>query len=160
MKELLNMIDAGGVFDNVEGSTAQEIYKNIIDAADFNNNVDKTQVYNALCEREELMSTAIGLGISLAHPRVPIIKDPSDDKILVAYPKTPVDMKALDETPVHVIFVILSHSLKTHLYVLNLLSILFRDIEFLRLLKKHPDKKSLLNEIGSAITRINSLKDN
>lgn len=159
MQELFNMINAGGVFDNIAGNTVQEVYKNFIDAADFGNSLDKTQVYNALCEREELMSTAIGLGIALAHPRVPIVKDESDERIFIIYPKNPIDMKALDETPVHAIFVILAHSLKTHLYVLNLLSVLFRDITFLRLLKTHLDKKTLLTEIGNAITRISISKN-
>lgn len=152
MKTLIEMIDKGGVYPDIVGDTPDEVYKNLLEQVDLP--IDKNIVLQALTEREELMSTSIGLGIALSHPRVPIMKTPEDDRIFIVYPKTPLDMKALDGQRVHTVFIILSHSLKVHLSVLNLLSILFRDDAFIRVLKTHLDKKTFFNEMDLAMKRL------
>ena len=47
------LIHRGGILKNVEGSTTSEIYKNIVQMIDLPDCMDRDQVYNAWCAREE-----------------------------------------------------------------------------------------------------------
>ena len=79
--DISELIHRGGILKNVEGSTTSEIYKNIVQMIDLPDCMDRDQVYNALCAREEILSTAVGNGIALPHARAPIMKDEKDQRI-------------------------------------------------------------------------------
>ena len=106
--DLAKLIHRGGVFKNVEGNTPQEIYAKICKMIDLPEGMSSDQVYKALCDREEVLSTAVGNGIALPHARSPIMRDESEQRICVVYLKNPIDMKAPDEREVFVMFVLLA----------------------------------------------------
>ena len=60
--DLSVLIQRGGVFDNVEGSTPEEIYKFVTDNMKAPFSLDSQTIYDALCSREKIMSTAVGNG--------------------------------------------------------------------------------------------------
>lgn len=144
---LAELIHRGGVFADVEGSSPEEIYKNVTARINLPAGVAPDAVYNALCAREKIMSTAVGNGIALPHARVPVIKDAGEQRICVVYLKNPIDMNAPDERKVHVMFVILSAEQKTHLEVLSNLVGLFQENRFKKLLENKADEAELLNYI-------------
>ena len=113
--DITELIHRGGVLKNVEGFSTKDIYHNIIQMIDLPDCMDREQVYNALCAREEILSTAVGNGIALPNARAPIMKDENDQRICVAYLKQPINMNAPDERFVHVMFVLLTQNPQDHL---------------------------------------------
>lgn len=144
---LAELIHKGGVFKDVEGSSPEEIYKKITEMMNLPAGLSAEVVYNALCDREKIMSTAVGNGIALPHARIPLLKDEGDQRICVIYLKNPIDMNAPDERKVFVMFIILSANQHTHLQVLSELVQLFQKKEFKKLLEQNASEAELLNAI-------------
>src|SRR5574344_2002417 len=148
--DLCELIHAGGVHYNIEGSNSAEIYKNICNSIPLPDNYNPSDICTELLSREQVLSTAVGNGISIPHPRRPIIKNSSDQKLSVCYLKEPIDMQAPDSKKVYVMFVLLSSSTQTHLQVLSELARLFRDVEFRKVLESKPTENDLLIAIKKA----------
>lgn len=140
-------IHKGGVFQDVEGKTPEEVYEKISKMLVLPDSMSAEQVYNALCAREKILSTAVGNGIALPHARTPIIKDAADQQICVVYLKEPMEMNAPDEKKVNVMFILLTQNPQTHLKVLSTLVGLFRKNSFRKLLEDHAGEAQLINAI-------------
>ena len=145
--DLAQLIHRGGVFKNVEGNTPQEIYAKVCKMIDLPAGMTSETVYKALCDREAVLSTAVGNGIALPHARAPIMRDASEQRICVVYLKNPIDMKAPDEREVFVMFVLLAHNSQIHLKVLSSLAALFRDAKFKKALELRSDEATLASII-------------
>ena len=141
--DLAQLIHRGGVFKNVEGNTPQEIYAKVCKMIDLPDGLTSETVYNALCAREEVLSTAVGNGIALPHARAPIMRTAEEQRICVVYLKNPIDMKAPDEREVFVMFILLAHNSQIHLKVLSSLAALFRDTKFKKALELCSDEAVL-----------------
>lgn len=145
--DIADLIHRGGVFFDVEGNTPQEVFKNFVKMIKIPDGMTADQVYNALCAREEVLSTAVGNGIALPHARAPIMKDEKDQRICVVYLKNALDMNAPDERSVFVMFVLLTHNPQIHLKVLSELAGLFRNTRF----RKALELKTGENELAALI---------
>ena len=141
------LIHRGGVFFDIEGNTPQEIYKVISEKIEKPEGVTSDLIYNALCAREQVLSTAGGNGIALPHARASIIKNQEEQKVCVVYLKKPIDMQAPDEREVFVMFVLLTHNSQVHLKVLTELAGLFRNLRFRKALEAHASEAELLSLI-------------
>lgn len=144
--DLASLISKGGVF-TVEGSSTTEIYEKVCNLIKFPESITSDAVFNALCAREKIMSTAVGNGIALPHASVPIIKEEDEQRVCVVYLKEPLDMNAPDEMKVHTMFVILTQNRQTHLQVLSRLVSLLRDTSFLKLLENQANGVDLIEKI-------------
>ena len=100
--EVADLLSRGGVLFDVEGNNTSEIYRNICEKISLPNEVTKEGVYAALCDRERVMSTAVGYGIALPHCRGTILKNNESQQISVCYLKNPIDMSAPDARRVYV----------------------------------------------------------
>ena len=149
--DLAQLIHRGGVFKNVEGNTPQEIYAKVCKMIDLPDGMTSDTVYNALCAREEVLSTAVGNGIALPHARSPIMRNESEQRICVVYLKNPIDMKAPDEREVFVMFILLAHNSQIHLKVLSSLAALFRDAKFKKALELRSDEAVLSSIIKELV---------
>lgn len=146
ISDLTSLISKGGVF-TVEGSSTTEIYEKVCNLIKFPESITSDAVFNALCAREKIMSTAVGNGIALPHASVPIIKEEEEQRVCVVYLKEPLDMNAPDEMKVHTMFVILTQNRQTHLQVLSRLVSLLRDTSFLKLLENQANGVDLIEKI-------------
>ena len=146
ISDLTSLISKGGVF-TVEGSSTTEIYEKVCKLIKFPESITSDAVFNALCAREKIMSTAGGNGIALPHASVPIIKEEEEQRVCVVYLKEPLDMNAPDEMKVHTMFVILTQNRQTHLQVLSRLVSLLRDTSFLKLLENQANGVDLIEKI-------------
>ena len=146
ISDLTSLISKGGVF-TVEGSSTTEIYEKVCSLIKFPESITSDAVFNALCAREKIMSTAVGNGIALPHASVPIIKEEEEQRVCVVYLKEPLDMNAPDEMKVHTMFVILTQNRQTHLQVLSRLVSLLRDTSFLKLLENQANGVDLIEKI-------------
>ncbi len=92
---------------------------------------DARWLYEVVVAREELISTAIGNGVALLHPRhlhPSKIKAPS---ILFGRSDEGVDFDAPDNKPVNIFFMLLLHNDKQHLFSLSYISKLVMNPEVL-----------------------------
>ena len=96
----------------------------------FDASVDRDVVGQLLKSREQLMSTAIGNGIALPHPRIPLIVGRDKPLINFFFPQTPLNLNSIDGKPVHSIILIISQTIKQHLSLLAHLSFLLSQGEF------------------------------
>ena len=84
------LIRNGGVFTDVEGKTPQEIFANVCPKVDFPEDFDREALIAELVEREKILSTAVGNGIAIPHPRKSMVKEDEDQRIIVCYLKKPI----------------------------------------------------------------------
>jgi mannitol/fructose-specific phosphotransferase system IIA component (Ntr-type) len=60
-----------------------------------------SQVTRALLERERVMSTGVGGGVALPHAQSAAVKEFA---VAIGRPREPIDFRAIDEKPVHLVF--------------------------------------------------------
>jgi len=110
-------------------------------------NVDKGIIIQLLKNREALMSTAIGNGISLPHPRIPLMVG-RNPLINFFFPQHPLDLKSIDGKPVHTIILLVSQTIKQHLSLLAHLSFLLSKETFRAALENRLSSQYLLDIIN------------
>ena len=145
------LLKNGGVFYNVKGDRLEVIFKSIISKINFPENFDTNKLCEELCHREELMSTAVGNGMAIPHPRYPLLTNDKDQKLVVCFLDKPVMMNPPDMRPVYVFFILLTSNTKTHLKMLSQLAFLFQKPEFRHLLEQKPSEEELLTEITNSL---------
>ena len=149
--DLYNLIDRGGVYQNIGGTTVQEVYSEICSRASFPSGVDPKTVESELLEREKLLSTAVGEGIAIPHTRKSVVTDENDQCILVCYLDNEINMNAPDARNVNLMFVLLSNSNSSHLKILSSLAKMIHIPDVKEALDKKVKKEELLEIIGKNI---------
>lgn len=144
---IVDLIHKGGIYNDIEGKSPEEIYKKICGMIPLPDYITPEIAYAALCDREKVLSTAVGNGIALPHARSPIMKSDKDQRICIVYLKNPLDMKAPDERRVYVMFILLTFNSQSHLKVLSELVKMFRRPQFRKLLESHAGEAEILNAI-------------
>ena len=145
------LIEKGSVLIDIEGASTKEVYKNVVSKIEYPKGLTPENLYTELCQREDLMSTAVGNGISLPHSRYPILKNGEDQRIIVCYLKEPLQMNAPDGRLVSTMFILLTSSPQFHLKVLSQLAFLFQNKEFKTALDKKTNKAELLETIKKVL---------
>jgi PTS system nitrogen regulatory IIA component len=119
----------------------------MVSAIDFEKNVDRDIIVQLLRNREEMMSTAIGNGISLPHPRVPLMVGKKLPLINLFFPVKPLELKSIDGKPVHTFILPISQTIKQHLSLIAHLSFLLSDESFRLVLEHHESYQEILDII-------------
>ncbi len=141
-------MERGGVFYDLEGETVAEILKAGVDRVPFFDSRGKRQtLYDSLLAREELMSTGIGKGVAVPHPRTPLDYGDIPALITTCFLKYPADYRAVDHQPVFVLFFLICPSARRHLHLLARLSFCLRDESFIAFLKTIPDQARFFDAI-------------
>jgi len=102
----------------------------------FDKSVDSSVIIQLLKSRESMMSTAIGNGFSLPHPRIPLMVGRSKPFINFFFPERELDLNSIDGKPVHTLILLISQTIRQHLSLIAHLSFLLSD-EGLRLALKN-----------------------
>ena len=126
-------IIASGTFERevtikrvIEKLTAPRLMAGIVmDASDL----------RAKClEREKMLSTSVGDGIAIPHPRDPIPTLRTGTAIVYGYSKKGLEFNAPDGQPVHHFFLLCSQNIELHLHLMSCMARLLRDSAFLQAL--------------------------
>ena len=133
----------GGVYSDIEGTTPAEAFESICRKINLPSSVSPRVLYDALCAREAVLSTAVGNGIAIPHSQQPLAKAPGDQRIFICYLKNPVNMKAMDNKRVQTMIIPLSCSVQCHLHIISRLARLLTKPDF----RKALDLKLGLNEL-------------
>jgi PTS system nitrogen regulatory IIA component len=147
---LISLLQRGGIFYDIPGTTVKDVMNNIIAKIDLPPELHKDILLQAVLEREQLMSTGMGNGIALPHPRNPFVEKPEQQCIAIAFPETEINWKALDGKPVHAIILIVSASPKLHLHTLSKISFLCREESFAELLRNRSSAETIKKAIQEA----------
>jgi PTS system nitrogen regulatory IIA component len=116
---LIELIKRGGGFRVIPGASSQELLTNLLKTIDLPPSVNRKTLLSAVLEREALMTTAVGNGIALPHPRNPLITDPAEQFVSVCFTEQGLNWEALDGQPVHTVILIMSASPTRHLPTLS-----------------------------------------
>ena len=146
------LIRGGGIHYDIPGATVPAVLHNAIAAVPTPPRISKEDIFAALLNREEMMSTAIGRGIAIPHPRNPIITDIEDASVSICFLKDTLDFGALDGLPVHTLFVLLTANPRRHLEVLTKISYLCQLADFLQLLQKRAAAAEIIDFVQARET--------
>ena len=123
--------------------------------------MDREKITDALLKREEMMSTSIGGGIAIPHPRTPVITDVENASVSICMLEEPVDFRSLDGIKVHTLFIVLSANPKRHLEALSHISFLCQKKDFRQLLEDRAENDTILSYIEKAETEfLNKVEKN
>jgi nitrogen PTS system EIIA component len=150
---LLRAVQLGGIHYKIEGDAPTEIYRQVAALFPFSPRLApsyKETLQATLIEREALVSTGIGHGIALPHPRHPRDWGLGHPAVGIFFLDHPVDFHALDGEPVFVLFVILCATVKGHLKMLSRVSHLVNQAEVREFLRGLPNRTDLLERIRDA----------
>ena len=92
--------------------------------------LDTHDLKNRLQAREKLLSTGIGRGIAIPHPRdpIPTLREPA---ILIFGRKSKgIEYHAVDHKPVHLFFLLCCQNIEIHLHIMGSLARVLLDNEF------------------------------
>jgi len=110
---------------------------------------DHRWLYQVVVAREELVSTAIGKGVALLHPRhlhPSKVKKPS---IIFGRSAKEIEFDAVDNKPVNTFFMLLLHDDQQHLFSISYISKLLMNEKIIEKLKSTDD----LDEIYNMLTK-------
>jgi len=150
---LAHAVQLGGIHYRIEGRTPEEIYTQVAEVFPFSPRLAPTfreSLRDTLLEREALVSTGIGHGIALPHPRHPRDWGLGHPAVGIFFLNEPVDFHALDGEPVFILFVILCATVKGHLKMLSRVSHLVSPPETREFLRQVPNRTDLLERIRDA----------
>lgn len=142
-----SLVERGGVFSNVPGSSAEEIYSNLFSMVTLPDYCKRINLVDELIIREKVLSTAVGNGVAIPHPRRPIMRSERDERIIVCYPQHPINMKAPDRKSVNAMFFILAHSSTLHLEALSALAKALKTPLFREVLESKPCQSDLIEAL-------------
>lgn len=145
-------VKLGGIHYKIEGAGPEEIYPRVAGLFPFSPRLAPTftqTLTETLLEREALVSTGIGHGIALPHPRHPRDWGFDAPAAGVFFLEHPVDFHAIDGEPVFVLFVILCATVKSHLKLLSQVSHLVNQPEVREMLRGQPTRTQLMETIGN-----------
>jgi PTS system nitrogen regulatory IIA component len=142
------LLERGGIYYNIPGAKPREILACLTEALPDLPALDKTELLKAVLERETLMSTALGRGIALPHPRSPV---PGGKPFMaIAFPTLPVDWKALDGKEVDTVILIVSASSKQHLNTLSKINFLCQQEKIYSLLEERAAPEEIITALKEA----------
>lgn len=144
---LTSAMELGGVFEGVKGSDKPSVLKNCVALVPDLSLELQEQLYTQLLEREALISTGIGRGVAIPHPRNPLDQGIPNPVAVTFFLDQPVDFDAIDDQPVFVLFLLLSPTVQGHLTLLSRLSFCLRDVTFVSFLKKAPKREAFLARV-------------
>jgi len=147
---LSSLIERGGIYHNVPGATPQDLLAAVINCLPSIPSLDVNKLYREILEREALVSTGIGQGIALPHPRNPMMGEGGAPFVAVIFPVQPLDWNAPDGEKVHTVFLIVSSSTKQHLATLSKINFLCQQEEFYSLITAKASEETIIMAIRKA----------
>jgi PTS system nitrogen regulatory IIA component len=142
------LLKRGGIYYSVPGDTVLKTLEFLVEKIPMPNTVSPQDLLKAMLEREALMSTCIGNGIAIPHPRNPLVQEPEDQFAALAFLEQAVDWKALDGKAVDTLLIIVSASAKFHLQTLSAVTFFSRQEAFQKLIKERAQQETLLKYIS------------
>jgi nitrogen PTS system EIIA component len=137
---------AGGIFYRLAGKDKESVLRAVVEHLRLPEEVDREFLLRVLLARENLQSTGIGDGIAIPHVRNPIVLHVSRPMVTLSFLEKPIDFGALDCKPVHVLFTMVSPTVRAHLRLLSRLSFALHDGGFKKAVLRQASSDDILRE--------------
>jgi nitrogen PTS system EIIA component len=148
---LTALVDRGGVYYNVPGVSPKDLIAGMIGLMPPVKAVASEELHRQIMEREAIVSTGVGHGIALPHPRNPVLAGSNEEPLVaIAFPVMPVDWDTQDGSKVHTVFLIISASAKQHLNTLSKINFLCQKEKFRNLIEARVSKNEIIAAIKEA----------
>ncbi|MCL2600390.1 MAG: PTS sugar transporter subunit IIA, partial [Treponema sp.] len=122
--DLATLVEHGGVHHDVSGANVKELVSVMLDLLPPIPAIDMDRLFREILEREALISTGVGRGIALPHPRNPMLGEGDMPLVAIVFPDRPIDWNTQDGSRVHTVFLMISSSVKQHLGTLSKINFL------------------------------------
>ena len=129
-KSLSDIFDLRSIKLDFDGKTKELALTELIDSISvLHPECDRKELFTAIMEREKKMSTGIGNGVAIPHTGCKGIANMSG---AIGVSKQGIDFGALDQKPVHIVFLFATNEKadENHLRILNLIFKLAMSREF------------------------------
>jgi fructose-specific phosphotransferase system IIA component len=125
-----DLLNPGVVIADLKGTKKEEVINELIDLFKEDSRVqDVEKIRTAVLDREKIMSTGVGKGFAIPHGKTNAITD-----IIAAFGKSnqPVDYNALDNQPVHLVFLLVGKDnlVSKHIKLLSRISRMMNKDDF------------------------------
>jgi nitrogen PTS system EIIA component len=147
MEDLAGLFARGGISYNLNGINPEEILRDMVSVASLPSGLNHDKFLEAVLRRETMMTTAMGHGLALPHPRDPMAASSEDQRVCIGYLQKAMPWRALDGQPVHTLILIVSASQREHLQILGRTSFLCQQESFKSLL----ENRASLEDICAAV---------
>ena len=147
MQKFHELLQRGGVWFSIPPTNPELFIKESIHAFRLPSGIKEQVLLAQTLEREALVSTAMGKGIALPHPKTLLAQKIEDSFIALAYPRFPVQWKSPDGQGVRAAFFVVSANQQEHLAALSSIAKLCVDPGFLELLYGEAGLTELLEMI-------------
>ncbi len=147
LPSLSDAIEYGGVFYGVPGADKANALKAVVEKLPLPNDDERELLLQVLLAREALGSTGVGGGIAIPHPRNPVVLDVDRPLATISFLKTPIDFEAIDNMPVHTLFMLVTPSTRIHLHLISRLAFALHDPAFKTLLESQAQPGDLLEAV-------------
>ncbi len=128
--KVTELLNPGVIISDLKGNKKEDVINELIDLLKDDNRVqDIEKVRDAVLDREKIMSTGVGKGFAIPHGKTNSITD-----IVAAFGKTkrPIDYNALDNQPVHLVFLLVGKDnlVSKHIKLLSRISRMMNKDDF------------------------------
>jgi PTS system nitrogen regulatory IIA component len=143
---LVEGLQAGGIFYRLSGRDKESALRAVVEHLRLPEEVDREFLLRVFLAREALQSTGIGDGIAIPHVRNPIVLHVPRPMITLGFLEQAVDFGALDGKPVHVLFSLVSPTVRAHLRLLSRLSFALHDQGFKKAVIRQAAREEILRD--------------
>jgi len=158
---LADAIALGGVHHEVPGSDRESVLQAIVALLPIDE-LDRDLYFDFLMAREALGSTGVGDGIAIPHVRNPVVLHVPQPSITICFLARPVDFEAIDDKPVTTVFLLVTPTVRSHLYLLSRISAALYDPIFKEAILRRAAADEILGEArrveGSLSQRMPAVK--
>ncbi|MBF0217006.1 MAG: PTS sugar transporter subunit IIA [Candidatus Omnitrophica bacterium] len=142
MPTLGEAIKRGGIYYNIGGNDKSSALRNVIEAIRIPEGMDRETLLGTILKRESQGSTGIGDGIAVPH-----VVSGRVSGIALCFLEGPVDFLAVDNEPVHTLFIMVSPTARIHLHLLSRLMFALKDPVFMKTVLDHSEESRIFEEI-------------
>jgi PTS system nitrogen regulatory IIA component len=143
---LADALEAGGVHYGLRDTNKASALRALVDVLPLPEGTDRELLLQLFLAREATASTAVGDGIAVPHVRNPIVLNVTRPSVILCYLEKPIDFGALDGQPVHVLFSLISPTVRCHLQLLARLGFALHDANFKEIVLKPGTPEEILAE--------------
>jgi PTS system nitrogen regulatory IIA component len=147
---LADALEAGGIFYRLADTNKERALRALVQVLPLPDGVDRDLLLRLFLAREASASTAVGDGIAIPHVRNPIVLHVDRPMISLGFLERPVDYGALDGKPVHVLFSLISPTMRSHLQLLSRLAFALHDPGFKKVVISQRPREEILAEARRA----------
>ena len=98
--------------------------------------LDTQELRRRALERERMLSTGVGQGVAIPHPRDPVANLREPSVIIFGRSSAGIDVNAVDGAPAHLFFLLCSQNTEMHLHMMGQLAHLLQHVSVIEDLKK------------------------